>query len=171
MPAAFWSDFVAWAEPFVERHQALLWWVAIVSAAVAVVSLLTLPLLVSLIPDDYFATKERPEHPVEDRHPALYWLLRIGKNVLGLVLVLFGLVMSIPLVPGQGTIMALVGLLLVEFPGKRRLEMWIIRKRHVLKAINWLRARRGRPPLTVWTPDGPRRLPASTVGPREPAPR
>lgn len=174
MPAAFWSDLVARIEPWVARHYDALWWFAVVSAIAAVVSLIALPFLVALIPDDYFAAEDRPPHVVRGRHPALYWLLRIGKNLLGLLLVLFGLVMSLPLIPGQGTIMALIGLLLVEFPGKRRLEMWLIRKRRILRAINWLRARRGRPPLTVWTPDGPRRLPAlgsSDPPRREPAPR
>ena len=36
---------------------------------------------------------------------------------------------------------------LVEFPGKRRLELWIARRSTVQRAIDWLRRKAGRPPL------------------------
>ena len=43
--------------------------------------------------------------------------------------------------------MALVGLLLMNFPGKYRLERWLLRRPGVLGALNWLRGRRGLPPF------------------------
>jgi hypothetical protein len=143
------ANVIAW----IERHEVVLWWVAIGSAVMAVGMLILTPWLVSVIPDDYFATRERPPIVGRSRHPVLRWMLRIGKNVLGLTLVVVGLLLSLPLIPGQGMIMALGGLLLLEFPGKRRLEMWVIRRRGLLKAINWFRAYRNRPPLVVWSPE------------------
>jgi hypothetical protein len=109
------------------------------------------PWLVSLIPDDYFATKERPPIAGRSRHPVLRWTLRIGKNVLGLTLIILGLCLTV--LPGQGMMTVLGGLLLLDFPGKRRLEMWVIRCRGLLRAINWCRARRNKPPLVVWAPE------------------
>jgi hypothetical protein len=143
------ANVVAW----IERHDVTLWWLAAFSAVIAVVMLAMTPWLVSLIPDDYFATKERPPIVGRSRHPVLRWCLRIGKNVLGLTLIIFGLLLSLPLVPGQGMIMALGGLLLLEFPGKRRLEMWVVRRPGLLRAINWFRAHRNRPPLVIWSPE------------------
>jgi hypothetical protein len=163
----FVNEFVAW----IERHDVLVWWFAIGSAVIAVGMLFTTPWLVSVIPDDYFATKERPPIATRSEHPALRWALRIGKNILGLVLIVIGLLLSLPLIPGQGTIMALGGLLLLEFPGKRRLEMWIIRRQRLLRAINWFRARRGRPPLIVWSPESETRRIAFTSPEREAAHR
>lgn len=141
------ADVVAW----IERYDVALWWCAVGSAVIAVAMLALTPWLVSLIPDDYFATKERPPIVGRSRHPVLRWSLRIGKNSLGLALIVIGLFLT--LMPGQGMITALGGLLLLDFPGKRRLEMWVIRRRGLLHAINWFRARRGRPPLDVWSPE------------------
>lgn len=159
------SPFIKEVSAWVAGHEALLWWVAIGSASVTVGTLLALPWVVALIPNDYFATRERPKISERSQHPVLRWTLRIGKNLLGIVLVFLGLVMSLPLVPGQGLIIAIAGLLLLNFPGKRRLELWLIRQPGVLRGINWFRCRRGRPPLIVWSPE-PKGLPAPT---REPA--
>jgi hypothetical protein len=161
-------------ELWLKAHEAALWWVMAGSTGVTVGTLIALPWVVALIPNDYFATKDPPKIRGRSQHPVLRWMLRIGKNLLGIILVILGLVMSLPLVPGQGLITALAGLLLLNFPGKRRFEMWLVRRHGVLRGINWLRARRGRPPLIVWCPE-PKGLPAPVAGPglhpREPVPR
>ena len=51
--------------------------------------------------------------------------------------------------PGQGLLTILVGLLMLDIPGKRRLELAIVRRGPVLGSINKLRARFRRPPLRV----------------------
>jgi len=141
------AELAAW----IERHDIALSWIAGSSAVLAIAMLVLTPWLVSLIPDDYFATKERPPIVGRSEHPLLRWMLRITKNLLGLTLIIIGLFLT--LLPGQGMITALGGVLLLDFPGKRRLEMWVIRRRGLLRAINWFRARRCRPPLVVWSPD------------------
>jgi UPF0716 family protein affecting phage T7 exclusion len=73
----------------------------------------------------------------------------IGKNLLGAVLVVVGIVLSLPGVPGQGLLTVLVGVLLLDVPGKRRLELAIVRRPAVLRTINRLRRRFGRKPLQV----------------------
>lgn len=140
-------------QAWIEAHNVLIGWIAGGSLALTLGTIVALPFIVARIPDDYFATRERPPLAERTEHFAFRWLLRIGKNLAGLSLIVIGLVLSIPLVPGQGLITAFAGLLLLEFPGKRRFEMWVIRKRGVLHAINWLREHRKRPPLIVWTPD------------------
>jgi UPF0716 family protein affecting phage T7 exclusion len=71
----------------------------------------------------------------------------IGKNLLGGLLMIAGLAMLV--LPGQGLLTLFVGFLLIDFPGKYRLEKWLIRRRYILRPINWLRARRHRAPLQV----------------------
>lgn len=71
--------------------------------------------------------------------------LRILRNLLGVVLVLLGVAML--LLPGQGLLTLLVGLLLLDFPGKQRLVRRLLGKPSVLKLVNKLRAHRGSPPL------------------------
>jgi hypothetical protein len=60
-----------------------------------------------------------------------------------------GIVLTLPGVPGQGMLTILLGLMLLDVPGKRRLERRIVGRRRILKAINRLRKRFGRPPLVL----------------------
>jgi hypothetical protein len=49
--------------------------------------------------------------------------------------------------PGQGILTILIGVMLLDFPGKRRWELWLIRRRGVRHSIDWIRQRAARPPL------------------------
>lgn len=84
-----------------------------------------------------------------DRHRAVRWSGMLLKNLFGLLLLLLGIVMSFPGVPGQGVLTILLALMLLDFPGKRRLEYKIVSRPKVLRAINRLRARFDRPPMVL----------------------
>jgi hypothetical protein len=84
-----------------------------------------------------------------DRHPLVRVVGRIGKNLAGLVVVALGIIMALPGVPGQGILTALIGLTLLDFPGKRALERKLIARQPVMKAINRLRSRFHRPALEL----------------------
>ena len=84
-----------------------------------------------------------------DRHRAVRWSGMLLKNLFGLVLLLLGIIMAFPGVPGQGVLTILLGLMLLDFPGKRQLEYRIVSRPKVLKAINRLRARFDRPPMVL----------------------
>jgi hypothetical protein len=71
----------------------------------------------------------------------------VARNALGVVLVAVGLVMSIPGIPGQGLLTVLIGLMLIDFPGRRRLEKALVRRPGILAGVNRIRARFGHPPL------------------------
>lgn len=117
----------------------------------AIATVATLALAAAVVvrwPTDQF----KGAHPrpfMLGRHPLLRALAVLGQNLAGLVLILIGIVMALPGVPGQGLLTILIGLTLVSFPGKRRLELWFIRRRAVLKAVNQLRARFDHPPLDL----------------------
>ena len=51
--------------------------------------------------------------------------------------------------PGQGILTILIGLSLVEFPGKRRLEAKLVGQATVLSTINKMRAKFNKPPLIL----------------------
>lgn len=136
----------AWAE----ANQAILWWLAAGSIAMFVGSLLALPWVIGRLPTDYFAHEKRPPSLWRDRSPAARWALRIGKNALGGVLLLAGLVMLAA--PGQGLLTIVVGFVLIDFPGKYRLERRVVSNRRVRRGLDWMRRRRHKPPLEVWNP-------------------
>ena len=100
------------------------------------------------IPPNYFST-----HYERDFLPDSPWLVRWGavilKNVFGVFLILLGIVLSLPGVPGQGILTILLGIIMLDIPGKRPIEAKIIQRPAVLAAINKLRARYNKPPLVV----------------------
>jgi hypothetical protein len=112
------------------------------------VSLGVVSLILVKIPPTYF----KEDHPRDfwtERHRAIRLAGVVGKNLLGLILVALGIVMSLPGVPGQGLLTILLGIMLLDFPGKRRLEYRLISRPAVLNAVNRLRERFGKPKLVL----------------------
>jgi len=127
-----------------ENNGELLSWLFVVSLASLALCASLLPVMVLRLPADYFASS-RDEQPAP--RTAIGWLLRIAKNLAGALFVLAGIAML--LLPGQGVLTILIGLMLLEFPGKRRLERRIVGLPSVLKVLNKMRMRRNLPPLIV----------------------
>jgi hypothetical protein len=57
--------------------------------------------------------------------------------------------MSLPGVPGQGILTILLGLIMMDIPGKRPFETGLVKRPKVLQSINRLRERFGKPPLIL----------------------
>ena len=120
----------------------------LISAATFVGSMAMVSVLLVKLPATFF-------HPSHDRdflagrHAALRLVASLFKNLAGVLLVALGVVMSLPGVPGQGVLTILIGIMLLDFPGKRELERRIVRRPKVLRAINGLRARFDKPPLVL----------------------
>jgi hypothetical protein len=112
------------------------------------VSLAIVSFIMVRIPADYFQP-DRPRELWSERHPAVRLLAIFAKNLLGVLLVALGILMSIPGVPGQGILTILLGIMLLDFPGKRNLEYKLVSRPHVRNAINKLRHRFGRPSLVL----------------------
>jgi hypothetical protein len=130
-----------------KAHPELAWWIVAVSALMFVGTLIAIPVLLARMPADYFLHSRRDAVLFSRQHPALRLTLLAAKNAVGLMFLLAGVVML--LTPGQGILSILLGITLLDFPGKRRLELAIVRRPHVLKAINWVRAKAHRPALQL----------------------
>lgn len=131
---------------WIRAHEDWMVWLAIASGAMFVVSLLAVPWLLVRIPPRYFMTTEHG-HPWGEQHPIVHVLLLIAKNLLGLILIVLGALMLV--LPGQGLLTILAGLVLLDFPGKHQVLLWTVSRPAVLKSINWLRSRAKREPLQV----------------------
>ena len=123
--------------------QTVLWWASGLSLVGLVGTLIGVPWVVARLPHDYFNQPHRAVWRLSMEEPWYALLLGAVKNVLGALLVLLGLVMIVT--PGQGLLTLLVGLLLMNFPGKYQLERWLVCRRGVMRALNWLRKRKGQP--------------------------
>jgi hypothetical protein len=136
-------------DAIIEFFRRLGWvWTLTLSLVLLVGSIALVAILVVRWPVDQFKNDKPPPFWAR-RHPIIRGLGLFGKNVAGLLVVLLGIIMAIPGVPGQGTLLILTGLSLVDFPGKRRIERNLMRRPSVLKLINGLRVRFKRPPLEV----------------------
>jgi len=124
---------------FIQTNPALIKWLASISLVMFFVTLAIVPWLVTRIPDDYFSGERRGETSLEIQHPLLRLAWLLLKNLLGYLLILFGLAMLVT--PGQGLLTVVIGLIMVDYPMKYRLERWLIKRKNVLKAMNWLRLR------------------------------
>ena len=100
------------------------------------------------LPKDHFS-KRRKTKFWSGPHPALHAAKVIGKNVAGVLLVALGVVLSIPGVPGQGLLTILLGVMLLDFPGRHRLEQKLLSKPSIVNSINRLRRRFDKEPLEL----------------------
>ena len=121
---------------------------ALISVVTFVASIAVVTVVLVKLPPNYFHSSHDREF-LTHRHPALRMVGIFLKNLLGLVLVGFGIVMSLPGVPGQGVLTILLGIMLLDFPGKRDLETKLVGRPKVFRAINHLRARFDKPPLML----------------------
>lgn len=126
-------------------HAEAMGWLAVVGVFVFVASLITMPLLIIRLPVDYF--KRRPIRGWPTRHPVIHVSVVVLKNVIGTVLLLSGVAMLV--LPGQGLLTILMGVILIDFPRKRSFEMWLIRHRPLLRAANWIRQKNRQPPFDL----------------------
>jgi len=112
------------------------------------VSFVAIGIVMVKIPANYFSS-----HYQHDFMPNSRWIVRWGavvaKNILGVCLIALGIILSLPGVPGQGILTILLGLIMIDIPGKRPLEARIIKRPTVLSAINRLREKYDKPPLEL----------------------
>ncbi len=125
-----------------------------------VLNVVGIPWFLARVPEDYFSRQERSELGIE-RGPIEPWRLAIRglKNAVGVFLFLAGVAMLF--LPGQGILTILAATMLVDFPGKRRIQRRILRWGPVLTGVNGLRRRAGRRPLVLLSGDDP---PSDRVG-------
>ena len=134
---------MSWQEFFKEYSVTL----TVVSVATFVAGLVAMRFAVIYMPADYFVRQGHDDGWWFDQHPAVRGTLLGLKNLLGATFLAIGLIML--LVPGPGVMMLLLGLWLVDVPGKRRLERWLVSFPTVHNKINSLRAQHNRPPLKL----------------------
>lgn len=131
---------------------ALTWRSLILGASIFVGSFLINLGIVSLIlvklPADHFS-KNRKTKFWSGPRPWLHAAKVIGKNIAGVLLVALGVVLSLPGVPGQGLLTILLGIMLLDFPGRDRLEQKLLSKPSIVNTINRLRERFGKKPLEL----------------------
>ncbi len=132
---------------YLHHHKDFIVWLGVFSALTFVGSLILIPILCVRMGEDYFMPHRDQDQTLAGRHPIIRWTGLILKNVVGVLLAAAGIAMIF--LPGQGLLTIVIGIMMLNFPGKRRLELWMIRLPGVLRVINALRARAKHGPLQL----------------------
>lgn len=132
---------------WVRQHDKVFYWVGAISLATVIVSFVAVPIVIRRMPYDYFLEDSEAAEQLREQHPVLRVLFLILKNLIGGILVIGGLIMF--LTPGQGVLTLLIGLLLMDFPGKRGLEIRLMKLKPVKKAVDWIRSKGEKRPLVL----------------------
>lgn len=114
----------------------LLWGSAIFSVLALISTFVGLPLILTRIPADYLVAE-----PVPSPRGAA-WALR---NLVGWTLIVLGVLMLV--LPGQGLLTLLAGLVLADLPGKRRWIRLLLGRGPIRRGVEMLRSRAGVEPL------------------------
>jgi hypothetical protein len=112
-------------------------WVIILSVVLLVGTIIACVIVIVRLPRDHFVNP-----PKEPKGVAA-----IVRNVLGAILILGGIAMLV--LPGQGVLAILAGILLTTFKGKQKLVRKIVQKPKVEQALQWIREKANRPPLEI----------------------
>lgn len=121
-------------------------WLTALSIVLFVGTLIAIPFILVRLSADYFDVRV-PRPWMQNHHPVLRVAGHIVKNVLGAVFVFAGLLMLF--LPGQGVLTMLIGISMLDFPGKRKIEAKLIGQPTVLGVINNMRKKCGKPPLVL----------------------
>ena len=135
----------------VQFWQSLTWskllWGALFTLITVIISYGAIVVGMIKIPADYFSSSYAKEIKT-DQHFTLRWTALILKNILGFLLIIAGIIMIFT--PGPGVPTILLGLIMMDIPGKRPLEARLINRPMVLSAVNDLRAKYNKPPLLMY---------------------
>lgn len=124
------------------------WWLIVASTLMLLCGIGMAFVFAIMMPADHFI-RPRLQTDLSSRRPVFRILARVVKNIAGAVLFVAGIAMAVPMVPGPGLLFVLLGMSLMDVPGKRAMARYIISRPLVLRPINALRARWSRPPLQM----------------------
>jgi hypothetical protein len=132
-------DAIEW---FILFHQELFLVAGIVSAALFLVSLVLVPVAVINLPEDHFVKNKNKQ---KKRPAAVHLAVSLIRNFLGIVFLILGVILLV--LPGPGWLTILLGIALLDFPFKHKLELKVLSLPVVRQAVDRLRSKYHKPPL------------------------
>ena len=142
--------------PWIEAHSILLLsGLGVLGLATFVGSLIALPILIARLPADHFIVDRARVRPWRSLHPVRSTVLLFLRNLLGMILIVGGMLMLV--LPGQGILTIVIGLLMIDAPKKRAFQAWLLAWKPVNRGINWMRRKANQPEFML-SASGPRAL-------------
>ena len=127
----------------------LLFLLGSLSIFILIISVFMMVLIISFLPEDYFKSENRNliSSVQSSQYPLLKLLVLITKNFFGILLLMSGILMLV--LPGQGILTIITGLVFMDYPGKYKFERKLLKQKGVINSINWIRSRLNKQPLKV----------------------
>ncbi len=123
---------------FLTDHGNILTWLGIISAICFLASLAIIPWIICRLEADHFLRL----HAQNNSHPLAFVHLRLLRYLLGVILLVAGVLMLF--LPGQGLLTMILGLSLLDFPGKQQAVDKLLQIPSIQKALNWIRTKGGK---------------------------
>ena len=127
----------------------LLFLLGSLSIFILIISVFMMVLIISFLPEDYFKSENRNliSSVQSSQYPLLKLLVLITKNFFGILLLMSGILMLV--LPGQGILTIITGLVFMDYPGKYKFERKLLKQKCVINSINWIRSRLSKPSLKI----------------------
>ena len=127
----------------------LLFLLGSLSIFILIISVFMMVIIISFLPEDYFKSENRNliSSVQSSQYPLLKLLVLITKNFFGILLLMSGILMLV--LPGQGILTIITGLVFMDYPGKYKFERKLLKQKGVINSINWIRSRLSKPSLKI----------------------
>ena len=122
-------------------------WVLAASVLVFFGSLVIAWLLILRLPEDHLCRPTPTNCRKTPQSPLSYFVRKTVLNSLGFILLMTGIIMLFT--PGQGVLFILLGVNLMDLPYKHEMTRRLARRKGILRIINRIRRRSGKPALTT----------------------
>tara|TARA_R110000737_G_scaffold10721_1_gene26449 strand:- start:189 stop:647 length:459 start_codon:yes stop_codon:yes gene_type:complete len=123
----------------------------VITTSISITYFIVISYIVTQLDTQYFLHHKNPDD-VAGKKPLFksqtsmaHFAVNVVKIIIGICLLMAGLVMLV--LPGQGLITMLIGLSLMPFPGKQRLENNILARQSVRYSLNWIRKKANKTPF------------------------
>ena len=137
----YFNSIVAW----LMGYSSILIGLGGLSVLILVFSIAGMGWFIAQIPEDYFIHNKRQAKHWNKYSSQARIAIIIFKNIFGGIMLLGGLFLLV--LPGQGLLTMIIGLLLIDYPGKFQLEQKIISIPSIFRSLNWFRAKARKPNL------------------------
>ncbi len=128
-----------------EGDRTVILWLTGLSVLSFVGTIVAVPIIVRRLPADYFLPEFDGNERLGGDFQPMPLLVRVLKNILGCFLIFMGLLMLVG--PGQGLLTIFMGILLIDFPRKKEVEMKLAQLGPINRLMSWIRTRADKPPL------------------------
>ena len=131
---------------WIDNYQTLVWWMGLLSALIFIGFLVATPIIIIHLPSDFFHKRMAPLH--ENAHLSVFKICYlIVKNFFNAALVSVGI--ALIFLPGQGIFAIVIGVSLMNIPGKHKMMCRIVRTKWLMRSLNRFRFRFNKPAFIV----------------------